>query len=185
MLETVSLMLKTFTALAIALSASGLALAATDGTLGDSSSGTAEITINVTETSGAQIQVTGLEDINLTAERNVPYQGSSVFRVTCVYMDQPGEYSIALEATPLTITSGLVIGEYQVAYVELSSQKTVAETVTDETVTLRLAGIPASNDATCQTGNVSPAVGIDLEPSSPSTQSGIATATITLTVSPE
>ena len=178
-------MKRLLTLFAITAALPGLALAATDGTLGDSSSGTADITFNVTEASGAQIQVTGLEDINLTAERNIPLNTTALRLEPCVYMDQPGQYSAALEATPLKTTSGLVLSEYRVGYAELSSSKTVEETVTDETKTLLLADLPASGDIACQTGGASPLIAVAINGPTTLTQSGIATATITLTVSPD
>lgn len=89
----------------------GLALAATDGTLGDSSSGSADITFNVTEVPGPKIRVQGLQDVVIDAEIGDILNKLTFF---CVFMDQPGTFAMEVTANPLT--SGQDIYPYTASF---------------------------------------------------------------------
>ena len=88
----------------LALAFAGLlpasALAATDGTLGDTSTGSIDLTLNVAEP-GPQIQITGFTDqvvdIELGSTETV-----TQLQDLCVYMTAPGVYDLSWTAEPLS-----------------------------------------------------------------------------------
>lgn len=75
-----------------AMVAGGSAIAATQGTLGGTSTGTIDIDVNV----GDQIQITALQDITGTHVPGSPFNGSSP---ACVYTNNPtGNYDVTMSS---------------------------------------------------------------------------------------
>lgn len=176
-------MLKTFTALAIALSASALALAATDGTLGNSSSGTAEITLNVSDAPAAQIKVSGLDDIRITHTREQGPGGNSAFDWFCVYMDSAGTYKVEIKADSLA--DGLTIFPYRFIFRDFTNQNPLIGDVTsDQSVSVSGGGFLQSGVPGCTTG-LTARLSILTDDSQLQTPIAAVSTTITITVSPE
>ena len=86
-------------ALASLVAASGTALAATDGTLGATSTGTTDITMQVDDA----VMITGLEDMPLGAYTGTAaLTGATAF---CVYRNGTGNYDVTLTSANSTTTA--------------------------------------------------------------------------------
>lgn len=176
-------MLKLLTALAMAIGAPTLALAATDGSLGDSSSGTANITFNVTDAAAPQIQVSGLEDMSLEGELG-DFLSAAASRF-CIYMDQiGGQYSMAVSANPLT--SGQDNYPYTAIITDvISSTSTPGVQIGTESATVNATGLtPFYAADECTSDNRAAALVLIMADARPA-KAVVASTTITITVSPD
>ena len=167
----------------IALLTPAAALAANDGTLGTDSRGDFDITLTVTDSTN--IRISGLEHYNLdyTFGDPLPPRKDIDF---CVYMDQPGTYSVSIDLEPLTDT--VTIYPYDFTFAEPTGVGSfgingVAQTITG--LSQPLGFTPRTIDDDCATEGVSGR--LELELSAPPTvkTTRTATATIQLTVTPD
>ena len=91
--------LKTFFGV-ICLLYPGTSFAATDGTLGTSSTGVIGVSVELTP-EPALISITGLQDVNFDKTVGGSLKADQTI-TACVYMDDVGTYGVEVEATPLT-----------------------------------------------------------------------------------
>lgn len=175
-------MLKLFTALTIAFSAPTLALAATDGTLGDSSSGTANITFNVTDAITPKIQISGLQDLTLqsTSASLGDIKPSSP---VCVYMTEAGSFALTVTAEPLLFGTDVLSGYYVNFTDHTSAERRAFGPVGFNTHTQMMEGYTPSQTADCANDEFSELEISIRDPDVP--EIGTATAAITLTVAPD
>lgn len=161
-----------------------LATAATDGTLGDTSTGTLTFTLTVTDPAptGTQIQITGLTDFEFDATVGDAAPADQSIDL-CVYMDNSGTYNAQVTATALEDT-GSTLYPYTFEYLDTVSSTSIGGTVsTTENVVMEQAALTSSNVLDCTTG-VAPAtltLGIPAVPAAAAS----ATGSITIVVSPD
>lgn len=158
-----------------------LALAQTQGTLGDSSFGSADISFNVIDTTAPLIQVTGLEDLRMDAEIGDTLTSEGL--TLCIYMNQAGAtYTIQIDADPLT--SGQDNFPYNISYLNTIDGTFENEAVGTDTVSVIEIEQTPSYVQSCP-GSVPPAtLTFSLEDKTPATAI-VASAAITVTVSAE
>lgn len=155
------------------------AFAATDGTLGDTSTGSLTFTLTINEPA-PQIRISGLEDIVLnTTVGSIPTNSSNN---VCVFMTTPGTFRADITATPLEINGTAV--DYSVFFTGPSvDSPSVNAIVSNTTRELSATGFSPSLVQDCTTGPF-PAIFVTGLPEAP-TETGTGTATITLTVTPD
>ena len=155
------------------------AFAATDGTPGDTSTGSLTFTLTINEPP-PQIQVTGLQDIVLdTTVGTNPGSGSSN---VCVYMSEPGTYRADVTVTPLVINQTAV--PYTFSFEDQSQGgPLLSGVVSNNPISLFNTGFAPSSVENCTTGAI-PAI-FEATISQAPTEAGSGTATFTLTVTPD
>lgn len=176
-------MLKLLTALAMALGAPTLALAATDGTLGDSSSGIADITLNVIDEPTSEIQITGLQDMAISHAVGDAAPAEQAIDL-CVYMDFPGTYSLQIQASPLQSDRAGIL-PYSIAYRDTVSDTTFSGTATNSALTTIVFGSDLSPSNVLGCANVNAPATLTLGVPTPPSEDAIATSTIKIVVSPD
>ncbi|MGB5247557.1 MAG: hypothetical protein WBM54_04850 [Woeseia sp.] len=131
----------------VAAGLSGVALAATQGTVGPNSTGTLDITLGVSDA----VRISNLADINLGAFAGVDAVGTSV---ACVFRNGTGNYQLtATGSGPLgefRLANGTDTVDYSVRY---NDANTGAQAVTSGTLLSGLTGADPVSSTCATTGN--------------------------------
>ena len=161
----------------------GTALAATQGELGPSSQG--DFDVNLVITNSANIKISGLENYHIDYKVTDDIPAPETMDI-CVYMDQPGTYTVNIDAAVLTDT----VTNYPYTYTYTDNANSAifkTETISDAASTAPpVSGFTSSNvDEDCTTGGTSATFELELdgEPGTATTQTAM--AAITLTVEPD
>jgi hypothetical protein len=167
--------------LAVALAASGIAHAATNGTEGPNSTATVDMSLTVSDPAPF-IRISGLQDLDFDLAPNTPFiDGYEV----CVYVSEPSvNYDLTLDGGPLTDTQNVFDYELVGSVVQgnMSSLAYFYATATDSGPKTFFDLTP-SNMQDCSDGTKL-SVGVTIPGTSVKT-SGQAKATVTMTVEPE
>jgi type 1 fimbria pilin len=170
-----------FIPLAVALAASSIAHAATNGTEGPDSTATVDMSLTVSDPAPF-IQISGLQDFDFVV---APGEGIQDQYFACVYVSEPSvNYSLSIGGTDLTDGSNNYI--YQISGGSLAGSFAALDYVhgTDPNPITR-SGVPPSNTPGCAT-NEFLTVRLTIAAAHTSTRTnGQATATVTLTVRPD
>lgn len=179
-------MKRLITALAASTALTGIAFAATsDGTLGDTSTGTLDVTLDVTAaTPVSQIQITGLDTVSFTTEAgNSPTAQTEAF---CVYLDQTGvTYTMDVTAPPLAYSDSSK-GNAPYRAVVKNHQDSIVSTmnVSNSDGTDSIPNLTPSNVVDCG-GSSNTNASLEFSFPSAPTVDGDATTTVTIVVSPD
>lgn len=158
------------------------AFAFTDGALGTTSTGEITVSADIAEPAQAQISITGLKDINFDKTAGDAALAVSVV-TACVYMDMPGNYSLDVEAGPLT--SGGVHYPYSIdIYQNVLSSAKLDLDITSETKTGAAEGFLPSTTNGCGLGAKLMIAFAD-DGADDADEAFSASATVTLTVKPD
>ncbi len=155
--------------------------AATDGTLGTSSTGEIGVSVSLTP-KPTQIQITGLDDVNF--DKNIGDSLEADQTITaCVYMNDPGTYGVEVEATALT--NGSQNYPYSLSLTQsLAGSKRIDLSVTNTTVEASETGFQPDNVLGCNGGDRLLMTFKDVG-NSAITDTFSATATVTIIVMPD
>ncbi len=159
----------------------GVALAATDGSLGTSSTGEMTVSVSLTP-EPTQIQITGLDDINFdktlggSPKVNAPISA-------CVYMDDVGTFGVEVEATALS--DGSQHYPYNLSlYQSLAGSKRIDLSVTNTSKVASETGFMPGTVVGCNGGDRLLISFVDV--GNPAiTDTFTATAKVTITVMPD
>lgn len=163
----------------LALAASVTADAATNGVESMESTGTLQISVNLSAPTVATIKITGLEDVSFSKEAGDPAL-TAVSRSACVYMSEAGQFSVHVTAGPLT--SGDSYYDYKIELSDGTAEQSIDIEVSDTEATGQLQGITASTEAGCNGDNP---LQLSFYDEGTLDQSFSATATVTLRVVPD
>lgn len=161
-----------------------LACAETQGLLGNSSTGSFAVTLNVAAIpSTAQIQITGLDDKTFGTTQGVP-PSSSGDRF-CVYMSEAGAYNFNVTAEPLSSTDFSGNVPYLFNLRDNISNEVKVGSVTDQNVTISGTGYTPSLVEGCAGETLPVSLGFAFEDTFAFSDAGSASTTITIIVAPD
>lgn len=160
-----------------------LALAQTQGTLGDSSFGSANISFNVIDTTAPLIQVTGFRDLEFDTFEGISPSAETPF--LCIYMNEPGTFGFKITATPLSSDAFQDNVPYSVIFRELATFEGKTGNITDADVTFFGTGFSPSRVQNCTGITQTATLTVGFSDATPPAEVGTATSAVTLTVMPD
>lgn len=183
-------MKRLITALAVSTALTGIAFAATtDGTLGDTSTGTLDVTLTVNAvTPVPQIQITGLDAISFSTDVGSSSPVTSKEDAFCVYMDIAGEtFSIEITTPPLAYSdTSNGNATYQASFRDPTGVFQSGILVIDAERTTTYTDLTPSNVVDCGGGQGNVGLRVEFPNNNPArTVADTATTEIRIVVSPD
>lgn len=131
------------------------ASAATNGTLGSTSTGSVEISANIQDTAPTEIQITGMEDIDfgILSTGSGSLEVQSNLTGACIYMPSGGTYDLTVDVPLLSDASNNQFGAYilDLSFEQNGSLFTEAQLVGGDNGSFGLT-FPASTQSDCSDG---------------------------------
>ena len=185
--------IRTLMAASVTLAMTAPALAATDGALGPTSTGTADVSVTLIAAANPEVQIYRMDDLSFTSDIQADFTGpiSSTQGNACVWTPSETAFAYTLDVSAPDMT-GQNDGE-SMPYDLLISTEFVYEEDFPETAyasgssTISVSDLALSNEQTCQESGASLFYRVEIDPASagfPTTPDTYA-ATLTFTVAPE